>query len=267
MKAKKLFRFRLRSLIALMGFASIVCGYFSWNAKHFAAITELLEGGNKVQWKRENPSWLDKKLGIYRFDAVKRVEIWDPDSDLKALADLHSFEEFRSDHVFREFSSMYGHAENLKVFSMYDCPSEAAQFLRKTKSLEEFTANTWDDFDISWLAGNKNLKVLYVTSVCGGLHQLEKFPKLEYLNAPHQLNSLEALRHMTRLEHLDFSNSRVSSLEPIKGLKSFKYINFEDCPIPQAEIDAFLKSLPKSVKAYGSSLGELDSKNRQTKDQ
>ena len=66
---------------------------------------------------------------------------------------------------------------------------------------------------------------------------------------------------MTKLKHLEFSGSKVRSLEPIKGLTSLKVIGFDDCPIPQDEIDAFLESLPEGVSAYGSSYGAEQANN------
>jgi len=96
MKFKPKLRFGLRSLLFLMLAACLACGYYAWNNKHYAALKTLLENGNKVEWKRELPSWLDRKLGIYRFDSVKRIEPLHEDSDFAAIADLHSLEEFRS---------------------------------------------------------------------------------------------------------------------------------------------------------------------------
>lgn len=254
MNVKKLFRFRLRSLLALMFVIAIPFGYYAWNAKHYTAIATLLQEGSRIQWQREKPSWLDEQLGIYRFDAVKRVDMgWS--SDLRALADLNSLEEFNSDHMYVEFSPLLGHADSLKVFGMFDIPKEAAELLIETRNLEECAGNTWAGFDLNWIAKNKNLKALYVTDVCGGLEHLASFTDLEYLQAPRELESLEAVRNMTKLKHLEFSGSKVRSLEPIKGLTSFKVIGFDDCPIPQDEIDAFLESLPEGVSAYGSSYG------------
>ncbi len=252
MKSKRKFRFGLKSLLLLMAVVCVACGYYAWNADHYAAIETLLENGNRVQWKRETPNSLDRMLGIYRFDSVKCVEPLNAHSDFDAIANLNFLEEFRSDHLFTDFDPLFKHCNTLRSFSMFDIPVEAGPFLSTTRNLEELTGNTWQGFNLGWIAKNRNLKALYVTNATG-LEHLETFKELEYLQAPQELESLEAIRHMTKLEHLCFTGSKVRSLEPIKDLKSLKYIEFEECPIPEDEIRAFLESLPEDVKAYGCS--------------
>ena len=237
-----------------MAIVCFACGYYAWNAKHYSAIKTLLENGNRVQWKREEANWFDRLLGIYRFDSVKCVEPINRDYNFDAIANLRSLEEFRTDIFNVDLSPLMKHAETLQVFSMYDCPFDARAFLSKTKNLRQFSCNTDSDFDLAWLAQNKNLKILYASSNSSRSKHLANFKKLEYLHGP-WMNTLEPLRHMTNLEHLNFPASDVRSLEPIKNLKNLKYINFEESLVPQHEIDAYLKSLPDEVKAYGSYWG------------
>ena len=235
-----------------MAFASFACGYYAWNAKHYSAIKTLPENGNRVQWKREEANWLDQLLGAYRFDSVKRVEPTHSNANFKAIANLNSLEEFRSDHWFTDFEPLFKHSDTLRSFSMFNIPVEAGPFLSTTRNLEELTGNTWQGFDLGWIAKNRKLKALHLSNATG-LEHLGKFKDLEYLNAPQELDSLKPIVKMTKLEFLCFTGSQVTSLEPIKNMK-IQYVEFEECPIPQNEVDAYLNNLPKGVRAYGTSL-------------
>jgi hypothetical protein len=243
-----------------MAIVCVACGYYAWNADHYEAIKTLLANGNKVQWKRETPSWLDQMLGVYRFDSVKRVEPLHDYSNFNAIANLNSLEEFRTDHVFTDFEPLFKHSDTLRLFHMFDIPVEAGPFLSTTRNLEELTGNTWEGFDLAWIAKNRNLKALSLSNATNVLEYLANFKELEYLDCPCELDTLEPLRHMKKLEHLSFCGNQVRSLAPIRNLRSLKLVEFDDCPIPQDEIDAYLESLPESVKAYGSSLF-LESEN------
>ena len=247
------FRFGLRSLLLMMLIASALCGYYAWNAKHYAAIKNLVAEGNSVQWKRVTPTWVDRILGVYRFDSVKLVRIDNPESNLGSISDLHSLEEFHSNHTHNDFSPLFPHADTIRVFQLNSSSHLASEFLIKTENLEVFACNTWQQFDLAWLAANKNLKSLHITNIVGGIEHLANFKELEYLNTPFELNSLEPIRGMKQLKHLSFSSAGIRSLEPIKDLKLLRTLYFE-CPIPQQEIDAFIASLPETVSAEGYSV-------------
>jgi len=92
-------QFSMAFLIAIVTVSALPFAYWSANRKHVDAIG-VLQGldGIELTFSRKNPSWLDRTLGNWRFDQVKRIEVDNFESPSQtygeAVGQLRHLEEF-----------------------------------------------------------------------------------------------------------------------------------------------------------------------------
>ncbi len=156
-------RFTILSLLLLTLLVSVVLAFHISSEPHRNALRELRANGVTITFRRPEPTFVDKLLGDYRFDKVKKLSHeYSRQVDVSRwVPDLNSPDEFDASEVnFTDDSLAFlqPHARTMKVLSLKQIPPNPEQFFSRFESLVEL--ESMRHFDFNWLPNRKNWKSL-----------------------------------------------------------------------------------------------------------
>lgn len=255
---KPFFRFRF-SLKFFLLVLTIVCAIMAWLANripHCRAVEKLQLQKVDITWERESPTWLDEKLGPWRFDRIKNLHyVGGPPLDLSAVNDLEYLGGFGTHeaHV-PDLNPLLKHTATIRSLYLDSPPKNATEFYAKFHRLEDLGVFNKVDF-----AQLQHLDFKSITNY--GVRELDvdaisEFKNLEYLNlSATNVRSLEKLAGLSRLHTLILYSCH--DLKDVKGLDqlpALSHLEFDDCPNRLANLDTIgrcteleILSLPAEV--------------------
>jgi hypothetical protein len=171
-------------------------------------------------------------------------------TDVSALKGLTSLTRlFLEEARVTDLSPLAGLA-GLKQLDLYGVPAKDWSPLAGLTNLEELQLDHTDLRDASPFSRMKHLRTLRLSS-CAKLTDLSALKPLEQLvsltleNAP--VSDITALSKMALLETLELAGTKVTSLEPLKGLRNLRYVTVPYAVTDYAPLFASAKTLDRLV--------------------
>lgn len=216
-KRKRLFRFGLRSLLILLTLACITAAWLVNRAPHCRAVEKLQQLKVDITWQREQPSWLDKKLGPWRFDRIKQLHyVGGPPLDLSVVEDLNYLGGFGTHEAnVVSYDPLLNHADTITSLYIDAPPRNATDFYARFPALEELGLFGPVDFSKLQHLNLKSINNYGVREI--DIEAVANFKDLEYLNlTSSQIESTEPLARLSKLNTLILNSCR--KLKDLKGL-------------------------------------------------
>lgn len=202
-------RFSLKLLLGVLISICLLLGWLSSRIPHCRAVEKLSQIGVKITWMRKTPSWLGKKLGLWRLDRVKSVYyVGGSDTDFSMIRDLNYLEEFSTFECLEiDYQPLLHHANTIRYLGLDPYPIEPETFYSHFENLEDLLINR--DTDLSQLSHLKKLK------------------SIRYYNwANSDFKHIAAFKN---LEHAGLHRTRIKSTKPLSQLKKLRTLILDGC--------------------------------------
>ena len=206
---RRRFRFSLKFLLLVLAGSCVFVAWLANRIPHCRAIEQLESIDVEITWMRDDPSWLDQKLGAWRLDRVKRINIYgSSQTDFSMIEDLNYLEDFSTvecDHI--DYQPLLQHSDTIRSLHLDPFPENPEAFFSHFLKLEHLSIR--EDIDLSRLHHLKNLRSIYTYY----------WPKIK----------AKQLAAFKNLQHLDLSGSNIQSTVPLAGLKHLESIVLDSC--------------------------------------
>ena len=229
---RRFFRFSLKFLLIVFTGSCVITAWLTNRIPHCQAVEQLENIGADITWMRDQPTWLDRQLGAWRFDRVKKVYYCGgSQTDFSMLVDLNYLEDFSNYECLElDYSPLLKHADSIRGLSLDPLPKDPECFFVNFSNLEEISIQ--GDFDLSKLTPLTKLKSIHCWSDADIEPEvLSAFTELEYACLiGTQLKSTRSLANLKRLETLLLDGChQLEDLEGVEQLSSLKVLSVDDC--------------------------------------
>ena len=234
---RRIFRFSRFSLkfllIVFTGSCVITVAWLTNRIPHCRAVEQLENIDADITWMREQPTWLDRQLGAWRFDRVKKVYYCGGgQTDFSMLADLNYLEGFCNHECLKiDYSPLLKHADSIRDLHLDPFPDDPETFFADFSNLEEIGIQ--GNLDLSKLKHLTKLRdIRFYGRSDNQCENLSAFTELEYAHlSGTQIKSTRSLVNLKRLETLILDGChQLEDLERVEQLSSLKELSVDDCP-------------------------------------
>ena len=215
-RSRRIFRFSLRTLLALMLIASLSLAWLGVRGRRMAVIAELKAQGVELRLKPP-PSWVEERLGSYFGQGLTRVEWADaPFFGARSKSDM------RAGRTPLTQLAQLTDMRRLRLDYCYDVDDRSSQPLRRLRRLEELSLTSTN-------AGDGTLETI---------GRLRRLTLLQLNNTQITDEGCKFLRRLTSLKRLDLRNTAVTGegLRSIAELRSLKRLNLAQTQLTDEDV-------------------------------
>lgn len=181
---------------------------------------------------REKPNWLDRQLGVWRFDRVKSVYYCGgSQTDFSMLANLNYLEDFSNYECHEiDYSPLLKHAHSIRGIHLDPFPKNPEAFFAKFPNLEHISIARY--VDLSRLKHLTKLKsVRFWARADAEFEHLSAFKELEFADL--SCTTIKSTRSLANLKHLEtLILDACEQLEDVVGveqLPALKQLSLDSC--------------------------------------
>ena len=249
-------KFTILSLFLLILVVSIPLAYYVAKRDHWNALATLESNGVVITYRRPEPSALDKWLGVYRFDSLKKVSqpLSPPPPTFDAsglIARLHNLQEYFDSQIHcadESYSFLLPHAKTLKVLEIERLPPKPAEFFGNFTALEQLVSEV--PIDLSWFPNSEKITELeFVTAVPTNVNSCSNLTKLTVhgiggmspMNDDIDVKQIADLESLISLTLRDLTS--LKDIGPLKSLANLKHLDVSRTSVVDYSVVADLKGL------------------------
>jgi hypothetical protein len=202
-KARRWFRFRLRTLLIMVTLLSIPLGWVGWELdqrrRENEAITwvEGMGGDVYFYFPNDERSWWEKTKDEWFGARVQNVRFDTNVSDLSPLAELKNLKELDLNNFHVSDLSALAELKNVKELYLSGTQASDLSPLAELEDLTTLYLNSTQVCDLSLLTELTNLRVLYLAGTqASDLSPLVELKNLEWLGLTHTLVTNEQAQEL-----------------------------------------------------------------------